>query len=43
VVRAESYELRQSDRAFVLRGGVRGELPEKAKPPAQGREQGAGP
>jgi lipopolysaccharide export system protein LptC len=42
VVQAQSYELRQSDRAFVLRGGVRGELPDKAKAPAPGREQGAG-
>lgn len=34
VVRAESYELRQSDRALVLRGGVRGVLPEEAQAPA---------
>lgn len=30
VMHARSYELRQSDRALVLRGGVRGELPDQA-------------
>jgi lipopolysaccharide export system protein LptC len=29
VLRAESYELRDSDRAVVLRGGVRGEIPDR--------------
>jgi lipopolysaccharide export system protein LptC len=29
VVRAESYELRQADRAVVLRGRIRGEIPER--------------
>lgn len=28
VVRADAYELRQEDRALVLRGGVRGQIPE---------------
>ena len=30
VVRADAYEIRQGDRAVVLRGGVRGQLPERA-------------
>jgi lipopolysaccharide export system protein LptC len=29
VLQAESYELRQSDRALVLRGGVRGQIPDR--------------
>lgn len=29
VVRADAYELRQTDRAVVLRGGVRGQMPER--------------
>lgn len=29
VLRAQSYELRDSDRALVLRGGVRGQIPDR--------------
>jgi lipopolysaccharide export system protein LptC len=29
VIQAESYELRDSDRALVLRGGVRGQIPDR--------------
>ena len=29
VLQAESYELRESDRALVLRGGVRGQIPDR--------------
>jgi lipopolysaccharide export system protein LptC len=29
VLQAESYELRDSDRALVLRGGVRGQIPDR--------------
>ena len=29
VLQADSYELRQSDRAIVLRGGVRGQIPDR--------------
>lgn len=29
VVQADAYELRDSDRAFVLRGGVRGRIPDR--------------
>jgi lipopolysaccharide export system protein LptC len=29
VVQAESYELRDSDRSVVLRGGVRGQIPDR--------------
>lgn len=29
VVRADAYELRESDRALVLRGGVRGQIPDR--------------
>jgi len=28
VLQADSYELRHSDRALVLRGGVRGQIPD---------------
>ncbi len=34
VVRADAYELRESDRAFVLRGRVRGQVPERTAEPA---------
>ncbi|MES1202387.1 MAG: LPS export ABC transporter periplasmic protein LptC [Pseudomonadota bacterium] len=37
VVRADAYEIRQGDRALVLRGGVRGQIPDRnatAAPPA---------
>ena len=30
VLQADSYELRDSDRALVLRGGVRGQIPDSA-------------
>ncbi|MGE3248896.1 MAG: LPS export ABC transporter periplasmic protein LptC [Hyphomonadaceae bacterium] len=41
VMHARSYELRQSDRALVLRGGVRGELPDQpgTAPEAGEREE----
>jgi lipopolysaccharide export system protein LptC len=31
VLQAESYELRDSDRALVLRGGVRGQIPDRGQ------------
>ena len=31
VVRADAYELRQEDRALVLRGGVRGQIPDSGQ------------
>jgi len=31
VLQAESYELRDSDRALVLRGGVRGQIPDRSE------------
>lgn len=31
VLQAESYELRDSDRALVLRGGVRGQIPDRSQ------------
>lgn len=36
VVQAEAYELRESDKAVVLRGRVRGQIPDRSQPqPAQ--------
>jgi hypothetical protein len=29
VLQADAYELRESDRALVLRGGVRGQIPDR--------------
>jgi lipopolysaccharide export system protein LptC len=31
VVRAQTYELRESDSALVLRGGIRGQIPDRGK------------
>jgi lipopolysaccharide export system protein LptC len=42
VVQAESYELRDSDRALVLSGGVRGQIPDRNAEAAQGQTPAAG-
>lgn len=34
VLQADTYELRESDRALVLRGGVRGQIPDREAPQA---------
>ena len=34
VVRADAYELREGDRALVLRGGVRGQIPDRNQEPS---------